>query len=144
MNSYKIIPELKLVIEFYSGKIRINDFIELIEKEVKDERFNSKYNTIVSIDQADVDLINFSEAKNWVESVRSFEDYIGRRKFAIVTSSIKQVIISTMFVYEAKILPMQIKVFSSIEAALRWNLINSEEQSPVIKKIEMLRLCNVS
>jgi hypothetical protein len=140
-TSYIILPDLKLIIELFSNSTTINDAIELKKLEIKDVNYDASFNFIVlfiNIDLRSTDITEI-EIKKYVESIKSDKQIIGNRKSAIIAEKPNQVVLGTLYEMIAKELPMNFKIFSTIQAAMFWIGLSSEYESIVLKNIEVLK-----
>ncbi len=118
-NSYKIIPEEKLIIETYRGYFSLLSFITLKRKEATDKLYNNTYDYI--IDFSDVYFPDYQKYQDIVYFIELYADKIKLNKCAIITRNPNQVVESVLFSMEAeKLLPIAFKVFSSFKTAYAW------------------------
>ncbi len=137
--SYKILPELRLIIEYYSGIMEVDDIIELKRMEIKDEKYNPNFNFIVSITDIRIDRINQEAASKLVEFMKEDVKIVGKRRSAILTATPEQVAASIIHREESKELPIYFKTVSTVQAAIDWILLPKEYESTVVKNIELLK-----
>jgi hypothetical protein len=137
--AYKIIPELKLIIEIFSGKISLDDAIELKRKEVLDRAYNSKFNYIVSINEIESEGRFDYDFSKYIETIKEDNKILGVRKSAIITKTPKQVVAGTLYEIASRELPMNFKIVSSIKAALNWIDISNDFETTVTENIELLK-----
>lgn len=118
-NSYKILPNEKIIIETYSGTFSLISFIKLKRKEFFDKDYNSSYDYIV-----DFSGVYFPDYQRYQDIVYFLELYVDKlqlSKCALITQNPNQVVESVLFSMEAeKILPISFKVFSGIKPAFTW------------------------
>lgn len=140
--SFKILPDLKLIIELFSDRTTINDAIELKKSEIIDINYNSGYNFIVLFININLPVTKVAETeiRKYVDSIKSNKQIIGTRKSAIITEKPNQVVLGTIYEMIAKELPMNYKIFSTLKAALNWIGLPSEYESVISKNIEDLRI----
>jgi len=133
---YKILPEFKLVIGKYTGKVSEKEIISLKQEITNDKDFDWDYNVL---DDYSETTFNLSEKgpeimKNWLH-----ENYSSSRQSALLTSSPGQVVIITLFKHlDQNTLPMSIKIFSTLSSALPWVGIsntNEQEIAEIIKEL---------
>lgn len=134
---YKIIPELKLIIEFAQGDVFVEDSIGLKKEEVADSLYDASYNFIVVAVNA---VMNFTDkqVEDYIDYVKSNESVLGKRKSAIITSTPDQVVVYTIYDITSQMLPMNFKIVSSLEAAMNWTNIAKEYQKQIQEVIDDL------
>jgi len=126
---YKILPEMMLVIGKYMGRISENDIISLKAKILHDKDFSWDYDVLDDFTGAD---FNLSEGGiefilNWLK-----DNYSSPRRSALLTRTPNQVVMITLFKnLEKNMLPMNIKIFSTMPYALEWIGISEENKQVV-------------
>jgi len=121
---YKILPELNLIIEYYGGKINLDDVICHKRLEIKDLEYNGNYHFIA--DLRDVELnVSIQDITDYLHFVKKNNQVIGQRNSAILTNSPNQVAITTLFKMKGENLPVGYEVFSTLEAAIEWINLSS-------------------
>jgi hypothetical protein len=133
---YKILPEFKLVIGKYTGKISEKEIISLKEEITNDKDFDWNYNVL---DDYSDTVFNLSEKgpeimKKWLQ-----ENYSSSRQSSLLTSSPGQVVIITLFKHlDKNTLPMSIKIFSTLSSALPWVGISSTYEQEIAEIMKEL------
>jgi hypothetical protein len=93
--NYTILPELKLVLEYYRGDLTTIDVQNLKKKELLDSLYNVKYNIICDFRELESHILPTSE-----ESIRKLLDFFKslglRSKVAILTTQPNQVVITEL------------------------------------------------
>jgi hypothetical protein len=136
--SYKIFPELKLIIEVVGGSISIDDFIELKRNEILDKNYNPNYNFIVSVNYLEPSFED-EQLKKIIDYIKDNRAIIGKRRSAILTETPKQTVASIMYESATKGLPMSFKTVSTIKAAMDWVGVSFEHESFILKNIELMK-----
>jgi hypothetical protein len=136
--SYKIIPESKIIIEVFGGKISIIDAIELKKKEVQDKEYNPNFNFIVSINELEFDTNFKFDFSKYIDIIKEDNKIKGIRKSAIITKTPQQVVASTLYELAASELPMNFKIVTTIEAALDWVNLSIDHKPTISENIELL------
>ncbi|MCT4587972.1 MAG: hypothetical protein N4A71_09135 [Carboxylicivirga sp.] len=139
MVDYKIIPELSLIIECYSGNVNSNEVIGLKRKQIKDKDYNCNLNTIAYLSDIVINQYSRPATKQFVNLLASNVNYAGNRKSAIITKSPVQVVVSTLYQLESKKHPMCYKTVSTIAAAMNWLLLPQECEPIISKNLESLK-----
>ena len=123
---YFIYPEYNLVIEFLAGNIGLEDYINLKRTEIADPRYKPTYNHVIDIRKSnilnsDVSLkgdLNLN-AENYARFISATPELSAKRKSAFITITSEQVV-ATILYKSLNLLPMEMEVFSTVEAALKW------------------------
>jgi hypothetical protein len=136
--TYKIIPELKLIIEVFAGKISIIDAIELKRREIEDKDYNLNYNFIVSINELETDDKFEYDFSRYIDTIKEDNRIRGIRKSAIITKTPNQVVAGTLYEFAARELPMNFRIVSTIKAALNWINLSNDFESTITENIELL------
>jgi len=117
--TYKILPEFRIIIEFVYGQINYLDIMELKKAEIEHKDYNPNFNFIAVIQNAQISTTE-DEISLYINTIKENSRIIGNRKSAILTSTPDQVVISTIYQLAAEMLPMNFKIFSTIDSALSW------------------------
>jgi hypothetical protein len=139
-TSYIILPDLKLILELYTDQSSITSALELKKNEIKDKNYDSNFNFIISFTDLNASpSLADHEIQRYIDAIKSDKQILGNRKSAILTDKPNQVVIGTFYELAAKELPMNFKIFSSLEAALNWIGLSGEYESIVSDNIEYLK-----
>jgi hypothetical protein len=139
MVAYNILPELGLIIDYYSGSLNANDIINLKIKQINDMDYNPNYNIIACMSELIIEEVSRQSTKQFVKLISDKVNFKGKRNTAIITKSPKQVVASTLYQIESKERTMHIKTVSTVEAALNWVSIPPEYEPLISKNIELLK-----
>jgi hypothetical protein len=124
---YKIIPELKLIKEYYYGYFKWNDLIQHTLSTRKDELFDETYNVISDFTQAKV-LLNIKDLDDYINEYEKYSPILNR--CAIIVSDSYDTPMAMLFEIQIRIQNAQ--VFHNEKEALEW--LNADT-SLVKKKI---------
>ncbi len=132
--AYKIIPELKLIIEFIYGTLNYENGVAVKKMEIQDKDYNPGYNFLVDythcrISYTDADLLKY------VRDLRDNPLIIGNRKSAMITKTPAHVVFNTLYTEALKEFPMKFKIFSSIPAAMDWIDIPEAHEDMILSVI---------
>jgi len=118
-NSYYIDVDKKLIIETYKGLMTLENYKELKIREFADPDFDPTYHVIGDLR---LTTINYTEEDllKLIEFLIEKREYIGRRKSALVATKPIQVAASVIFDQSAGHLPLNVKIFNTIESAFQW------------------------
>ena len=117
--AYKILPELELIIEYYSGKITVQDIIDHKKKEINNPAYNGDYNFIADIRESILD-VSQKDFKDYLDFIEMNNRVAGNRRTSILTDTPNQVAITSMFKMSTNELPINYAIFSTLEAAINW------------------------
>lgn len=117
--SYKIIEESRLIIEFFSGDINIDDIIHL-QNIISDElNYNPTFDLVFDTREANI-LVNEKDMIKYLEFVKNHPKIYGKRKAAYLTSKPNEVVVGTLFSKLINDVPIHANVFSTTEAIVNW------------------------
>jgi hypothetical protein len=135
---YKILPDLRLIIEVFCGNISFEDAIEMKKREIQDKDYNPNFNFIVST--VDVD-ISFDEklVRKYIDIIKDNPKIIGKRRSALITATPTQVAMTILYELALKDLPMNFKIVSTLQAAIEWVGLSKVHESVIIENIELLK-----
>jgi hypothetical protein len=117
--NYKIISEKKLILEYYSGTIIVQDLIKQKFDISREKEYNADYNIIHDLRDAEL-LISEEEGKTFLNFLKSTTLPNKNRKVAHLTETAGQVTTTTLFTLLNDIPNINIEVFSTLEAAVIW------------------------
>lgn len=118
-NSYRIIPESKLIVEYHSGVGKVEDAIDFRMIQAADPDFSPEFEVIVDLRDLDMD-VQVQELKKLVEFYTHNPRLIGYRRNAIITENPHQVVLATLLKQMHANLPQSIKVVSTVGSAVNW------------------------
>jgi hypothetical protein len=136
-SSYRILPELRLVVTRYSGKISEKEIIATKEAVRNDEAFRMEYNILDDFSGTDFNITreSFSNVLTWLKDHFSWE-----RKSAVIANTPSQVANILRFdSLNRDTLPMNIKIFSTFQAALQWIGIDKNENPQIDAILQLLQ-----
>lgn len=136
--AYKILPELKLIIEVFSGSLGILDAIELKEREVNDSLYNPGYNFIVVANFVDANLDTDVDFSTYINTLTNSKKMVAPRKSAILTQTPQQVVFGTLYKHAIQILPIDFKIVSTLQAALKWINLPMELEDAIQNHIDTM------
>ena len=113
---YVILENESLIIEYYCGKFYVNDLIDFKKRIGKDKKFKPTYNVISDIRELEF-LFKMPEVKQYVDFLVTNQKQVGIRKTTMITDTPNQVITSLSFDILKGTLPINFKVYSSLESA---------------------------
>ncbi len=138
ITRYKIISSKKLIIEYYCGKLTIDDVIELNKKVFNDSNFRTNFNVLMDGRYADFSGDEIAMLK-YIQFMNDNKKFIKKRNVAILTSKPKEFVIATLFDINKGNLPINSKVFSTLKASLFWIDLPVEEYNSVKEVLSDLK-----
>jgi hypothetical protein len=119
ISNYKILKEHNLIVEYHSGILDADSFIEFKKSITLDPLFLPSLNYFVHLKKVtfstnleDIDkYANFLEANSMV---------YGNRRVALVTNTPNQVVSATIFKMMQQNKSQSVEIFSTNERALQW------------------------
>ena len=131
--TYRIISELKINLEYYSGLTYLNDLIEVRNELIKEKSLNPEFNFIVDLRDANFDL-HSNIVEEFISYVKFKTDLLWKRKTAILSHTPNQTAFSILYISDLGQVPMKVNSFSTLDSALKWvNLSPSDK--PVIEQV---------
>jgi hypothetical protein len=136
---YKIISELQLAVEYYEGQISLNDVIAFELSEMKNSEYSPMLNFIADFRNAEL-TASESDVKEFVDFLKKTEGIIDNRKVALVTDTPNQVVLKTLYALYTSDTPVKIKVFSTLDAAMKWLEVKEKDHSLIFQTLEELKI----
>ncbi len=136
---YKIIPDLKLTIEYFKGQVYLDDIIDFKNIEIKDKKYNPNYNSVGDFRDAEL-LLDENQIKEFINYVKRYNKNMGVRKSALLTNTPSQVVITTLYQLNSEGLPMSFKIFSTLESAMEWMGISPNDYHKIEKTIQDMKI----
>jgi len=136
-NNYRILPDQGLIIECFYGETGINDIIALKEIVKKDKDFDFKYNIIDDYRDTNIHVSHeeIYQFKEWMQ-----HNFSSSRKSSVLTETPNQVSAIMLFDrMQNNELPMNIKLFSTSEAALRWVDVDDNSIADIVELIQHMK-----
>lgn len=138
---YIIIPKDKLIIEYFNGKVSLEDVIILQKELAENPNYDPNYNVIDDLRDAQFDLIK-EQVIGYVDYITNNKKTIGKRNTAFVTTNPDQVVISSLFESLKKDLPINTLIVITISLALKHVNINPAKTPMILENINTLRKKN--
>ncbi|SNR78538.1 hypothetical protein SAMN06265371_11346 [Lutibacter agarilyticus] len=136
---YKILPEMKIIIEYFSVETVLDDMISHRKVLIQDNNYNPNYNFVT--DFRDTNL-NFSESDllSYIDFAKTYPNMAAKRRGAILTENPKQTVISHLFILNLDDLPFIVDIFSTMDAALRWVGLSSTYKEIIENEISRMKI----
>jgi len=117
---YRILHEEKLIVEYYSGEIVLENLIEFKKMLLTDPEYNPHYNLLADLRDATFLLTEY-EIKGYLDYAKPVLYLFKKRKSAYLTHTPNQVVFVTFIDYYSEgFLPIETKIFSTSNAAISW------------------------
>jgi hypothetical protein len=117
--NYRIIPELKLILECCKGQVTVEDAIKMKETQLFDELYDSNYNIIIDFREFVLKL----EPQN-IKMISILVDFLSQHeiksKVALLATEPHQVIICEYIKRFGMNLTINFNTFSTLESAIRF------------------------
>lgn len=141
INDYVILPDLKLIIEYFSGRITAEGAIDLKMKEKEDENYSPTFNVLVDFRDLVINWTAQSDERlnRFISFMKSNPDMISVRKSALITSDPFQMVLSTYL--KKQYFGMKIKpdIFSTVDAAMYYLGVPQDSLSVINEEIGRMR-----
>lgn len=134
-SNYTILSEYNLVLEFHSGILTAENYIEFKKDLINNEHFKANLNHFIHFKNVKFDT-NPKDISEFIDFLKGKSQSLGNRKIAFVTNTPNQVVSTTIYKLMQENLNQQVEIFSTEENALKWlNIPNSgkNEISEIIK-----------
>lgn len=118
-NSYRILKEENLIVEYHGGVGKIDDAIGFRKIQASDPDFSPEFNVIVDLRDLSMD-VQVYELRKLVEFYKQTPSIIGNRRNALITENPSQVVLATMLKQLNTGSPQSIKVVSTVGSAVNW------------------------
>ncbi len=141
IGKYKIIESSKLIVEYYSGKITVEDLISSKKVISQEPNYNFYFNTILDFRDCELSIAidDFQVLNNYFD-----ENFYKRgvRKVAYLIDTPHEAALSTLFsrINKSKI-EMHKRVFSTVEGIVLWFKYESIDESAltlILKELKTL------
>lgn len=109
-----------VIIETLEGEADVSSYIELKEKVFQDKDFTPNLNVILDLRRTDIKGLQKQSLRDLLDFYISHTDKMSNRRSAVITETPSQAANTIYFFRMAYKLPMNMKIFSSIESALTW------------------------
>jgi hypothetical protein len=116
---YRILTQHSLILENYSGLIKLPDVEKILTREFQDPDFNPAFDYLCVLKNAKIVLTSedLNKMSGFLDAVK---DDVVPHKVALLTETPGQVASSTIYSELLRGMPVEIEVFTTFEAAVRW------------------------
>ncbi len=137
-KSYKILPELKIVLDVFSGVTRLREMIEKFTAITSDPSYDPTFHYIGDLRETYVD-ISPAELKSYVEFLSNTVIAFGEQRAAILVSNPRDTALSYLLMNHTERLPFNISVYSGIKDAMFFVQIDSVHQELIEATLQELK-----
>ncbi len=138
-SNYIILPELRLIITYYSGTITLKDLIQLNKNFLKDDFYDASYDMLV--DFRDSMAIGFRlEIADYYKFLKSNVSIPKHIKNGILYSTSNQKFLISIFQTFSKIIQINTEGFDSISDYFDWMEFDDSTRHKVLAAIHELKL----
>lgn len=126
-KDFRIFPDLRIILEYYSGKTNLINLIENKKRLTQDSRYNPDYNIISDFRKAVLDL-NEDDIIEFIEFLRlnkMIPDF--HRESILMPNDPHQLIFLSLYVFHLKDLSKRVNFCSTVKGALEWFGILDDE-----------------
>jgi hypothetical protein len=130
-TSYRILPDLGLILSNFQGKIKIGDVIQTNLQFISDKEYDSSYDLIMDFS----DSIAIAYRMDLMEFVEFFKKSVKLKKrvrIGMIISSPNQNYLLDLYKPIANLLKMDVECFSDIDPCLTW-LGYTENEQQIVK-----------
>jgi len=124
--NYKIIAEKKVILEYYSGIISVQDLINNKSNIIKEKEYDANYNIIHDFRDAQI-LISEEEGQHFYDLLKNEIKFHKKRRVAHLTQTPDQVAKTTLFTLLVDTSLFDVNTFSTLKAALTWVRLSIED-----------------
>ena len=137
LSGFKIISKEELIVEYHSGEINADDFIYSRKVISSDLDYNPNFDLILDIRNANLN-VSKEDITRFVDFVKKSDFLKGKRRSAYLTRTPNDVVITTLVTRLIKDIS-QPKIFSTIDAVVRWYGSKNIDTDMIIKIITELK-----
>jgi hypothetical protein len=130
---YKLLPDINFGYEFYCGEVTVADLIKFKAKLKEDERYSTKIDFVADFRLANF-IINEDDIMEYVNYLRNTK-MIGDRKSAVIATTDFQKQITSMFRIAAYELPLDQKIFHTLESTYKFLALDDVKYNS-LKKVQ--------
>ena len=118
-GSYIILKKESVIVEYHSGDINVNDFIDSRKIISSDSEYNPNFDLILDYREANM-IAGKDDIELFIEFFKNYPSILGRRKSGYITKDPKQVVVTTLFSSGISDLDITPKTFSTLKSVVHW------------------------
>lgn len=119
ISHYKILKEHNLIVEYHSGILDADSFIDFKKSITLDSLFSPNLHYFVHLKNVTFNT-NQEDIDKYVRFLEANSKFFGNRRVALITNTPNQVVSTTMFKMMQQNKSQSVDIFSTDESALEW------------------------
>lgn len=119
ISNYKILKEHNLIVEYHSGILDADSFMEFKKSITLDPLFLPSLNYFVHLKMVTFST-NLEDINKYVRFLDANSKVYGNRRVALITNTPNQVVSTTIFKMMQQNKSQSVEIFSTNESALEW------------------------
>lgn len=135
---YKILPQKKLIIEYYSGTLYREDLIFCKQSLFQNVAYNMTYNILHDFRDVTFEA-GLPDVNTFIDFVKTSKVSYAQKKIALLTDHSNQVTMSYLFKMLKKETYLITEIFNTVEGAILWTGLSSAELDYVESILKELR-----
>lgn len=141
-SSYKILKDHNLIVEFHSGILKADSFIDFKKRITLDPLFVPNLNYFVHLKNVTFTPINETEAdiSTYSKFIMNNFNVYGNRRVALITNTPNQVVYTTIFKTMAENAHQSVDIFSRYENAMKWLGVDLDVEKLIDVVLELKKL----
>ncbi len=120
LANYIILPDLKLMVECYKGRLVANDAINYKKSLLRDKGYNPAFNIITDLRETEMQI----KAEEDLNELKGFLDFLKdtpvKRRVALLVDKPYQTALATLFKELGSLTIIEYEVFSTLGAAINY------------------------
>lgn len=138
VSTYKILKKYNLIVEYHTGILDADSFIDFKKKIALDPLFSPNLHFFVHLKKVTFST-NLEDVDKYVRFLDANSKVYGNRRVALITNTPNQVVSTTMFKMLQQNKSQSVEVFSTNESALEW-LNNKLDKNEILGVLASLML----
>lgn len=136
VSTYKILKEYNLIVEYHTGVLDADSFIDFKKKIALDPLFSPNLHFLVDLKKVTFST-NLEDIDKYVKFLETNYHLFGNRRVALITNTPNQVVSTTMFKMMQQNKSQLVEIFSTNESALEWlnSNLDKDEIFEVLAKL---------
>ena len=135
---YNIHPELKVMVEYFSGLVNLNSMIDHRKALIKENLYDPGFNSITDFRDANFEAKR-EDVINYAKFTKSTPSMLGKRKAAILANTPQQNVITRLYTLNTQDLPFIIEIFYTLDAALNWINLTTDDMGIIENTLHEMR-----
>ncbi|MDP3358981.1 MAG: hypothetical protein Q8S41_06480 [Lutibacter sp.] len=132
VSTYKILKEYNLIVEYHTGILDADSFIDFKKKIALDPLFAPNLHFFVHLKKVTFST-NLQDINTYANFLADNYNIYGNRRVALITNTPNQVVFTTIFKMMQQNKSQSVEIFSTNENALEW--LNNKLNKPEILSV---------